>query len=73
MKYLANSYQFTSLAPFHYFLQGGRILSIHLSPRSVKHRSDGSCDFNDVMAIPENPQAPISVTYSYSITFTVSS
>lgn len=56
---------------------GGRILSVRVMPRSIKHakaaREEDSCDTTDVMGIDADFKTKVEVKYSYSVTFTKSS
>lgn len=49
--------------------------AVRVNLRSIKHDSDAdkdSCDTQEVMAIPNDFKEDISISYSYSVTFTVS-
>lgn len=53
---------------------GGRIVSVKVTPRSIKHTDskDIDCSFKDPMAIPEKRLAQgdtVEITYSYSVKF----
>ncbi|XP_064120966.1 transmembrane 9 superfamily member 2-like isoform X2 [Macrobrachium nipponense] len=53
---------------------GGRILSVRVTPRSIKHKeyapAGEGCDTPEVMAIPDGAKDKIRITYTYSVIFT---
>ncbi|XP_045108829.1 transmembrane 9 superfamily member 2-like [Portunus trituberculatus] len=52
---------------------GGRILSVRVMLKSIKHNQGKEpCDTPEVMAIPSDFKEDLSITYSYSVTFTKS-
>jgi len=44
----------------------GRILSVKVSPRSIKHNGD-SCKTNEVMSVPAANKDKLAITYTYSV------
>ncbi|XP_042871776.1 transmembrane 9 superfamily member 2-like [Penaeus japonicus] len=51
---------------------GGRILSVRVTPRSIKHSDVTGCNTDDVMGIPENSKEPVTIKYTYSVIFSKS-
>ncbi|XP_033339783.1 transmembrane 9 superfamily protein member 2 [Megalopta genalis] len=51
---------------------GGRIISVKVIPRSIKHGSTPNCDSKEPLEIPREPlrvDSVLPVTYTYSVTF----
>ncbi|XP_060820408.1 transmembrane 9 superfamily member 2 isoform X2 [Bombus pascuorum] len=48
---------------------GGRIISVKVVPRSIKHSDGVSCDYKEALDIPLSIKKSFDITYTYSVTY----